>query len=214
MAGAQKVVIVDDHPILVEALANLLETQIGDLTVEVSPPDREPDFSGAALVLIDIYLNVRSGLELIGAASRTPAPPVVVAMSGDDSYDTQYDAFAAGAKAFIAKTADPDRICALLKFLLGRTGEVPALLDSGLALGQPAIRPPKPSQAQLSPREREIVMLIGQGLNNDAIALALNLSVNTVKQHVTRLLAAHRAENRTHLLKVLVRGGDRAAPPV
>lgn len=44
-------------------------------------------------------------------------------------------------------------------------------------------------------------MLIGQGLANEAIAQTLGLSVNTVKQHVTRLLSSHGVENRTQLLK-------------
>ena len=205
MPKLQKVIVIDDHPILIEAIVSLLETQIGNLSVSVASPQSDPDFSGAALVLVDIYLQGRSGLDFIAKARATTPAPVIAAMSGDDSYETQYAAFAAGANAFIAKSADTNNICDLLTFLLGRRRDIPVLLDSGLALGQPAIRPEKKVQAELSPREREIVMLIGQGLNNEAIAKELDLSVNTIKQHVTRLLAAHGVENRTQLLKALSR---------
>lgn len=214
MAGPQKVVIVDDHPILISALANLFETQIENVAVTAMPHDAEPDFSDASLVMIDIYLQGRSGLELITKARTQHHAPVIVAMSGDDSWQTQYDAFAAGANAFIAKSAETEKVIELLRFLLGRAATIPALLDTGLALGQPAIRPPKKAQADLSSREREIVMLIGQGLNNEAIAKELHLSVNTVKQHVTRLLAAHGAENRTQLLNALLQNGLPGGPMV
>lgn len=208
----QKIVIVDDHPILAEALVNLLHSKIGAVSVTVAACNEEPDFSIFGLALIDIYLKDKSGVDLIRRARMAQPAPIIVAMSGDDRYETQYEAFEAGAKAFISKSAEPERIEALLAFLLGRTGEIPDLLNSRLALGQPAV-PPHPRAFSLSEREREIVMLIGQGLSNEAIAAALTLSVNTVKQHVTRLLASHGVENRTQLLQAIAKGAtDRASP--
>jgi len=211
-AALQKIVIIDDHPILAEALVSLLQNNIGDVSVTVASVATSLDFRDYALALIDIYLKDMSGIDLITQAHKARPAPIIVAMSGDDRYETQYDAFAAGAQAFIAKSAQPERIEAVLNFLLGRSRDIPHLLDSRIALGQPAIRPVT-RDFELSPREREIIMLIGQGLSNEAIAAALSLSINTVKQHVTRLLATHGAENRTQLLQTIARGATPALHP-
>lgn len=200
MTQTPKIVIVDDHPILTAALAELVETHIGDIDVTSLTGAQPHDLADASLALIDIYLRGQNGIDLIRGASALTPRPVLIALSADDSYATQYDAFAAGAQAFISKSADPDRIAALLLFLLGRSKSVPNLLNSGLAIGQPAVKPVQRS-FELTPRDREIIMLIGQGLANEAIAQMLGLSVNTIKQHVTRLLAAFGVENRTQLLK-------------
>ena len=211
-AALQKIVIIDDHPILAEALVSLLQNNIGDVSVTVASVATSLDFRDYTLALIDIYLKDMSGIDLITQAHNAHPAPIIVAMSGDDRYETQYDAFAAGAQAFIAKSAQPERIEAVLNFLLGRSRDLPRLLDSRIALGQPAIRPVI-RDLELSPREREIIMLIGQGLSNEAIAAALSLSINTVKQHVTRLLATHGAENRTQLLQTIARGTTAALHP-
>lgn len=200
MTQTQTIVIVDDHPILTAALAKLIETHIGNVSVTSLTEAQPQDLANASLALIDIYLRGQNGIDLIRSVSALVDKPILIAVSADDSYATQYDAFAAGAQAFIAKSADPERIAALLLFLLGRSKSVPNLLNSGLAIGQPAVKPVQ-RVLELSPRDREIIMLIGQGLANEAIAQMLGLSVNTIKQHVTRLLAAFGVENRTQLLK-------------
>lgn len=200
MTQTQTIVIVDDHPILTAALAELVETHISEVAVRALTAAQPHDLADASLALIDIYLRGQNGIDLIRSASALTPQPILIALSADDSYATQYDAFAAGAQAFISKSADPDRIAALLLFLLGRSKGVPNLLNSGLAIGQPAVKPVQRS-LELSARDREIIMLIGQGLANEAIAQMLGLSVNTIKQHVTRLLAAFGVENRTQLLK-------------
>lgn len=200
LAQLQKIVVVDDHPILTAALADLTERQIGNVTVTALTCAKPADLADATLALIDVYLPGDNGIDLIRNANALNPKPILIAISGDDSYATQYEAFAAGAQAFISKSADPDRIAALLLFLLGRSSTIPHLLDSGLALGQPAVKPTQRA-LELSSRDREIIMLIGQGLANEAIAQTLGLSVNTVKQHVTRLLSSHGVENRTQLLK-------------
>jgi DNA-binding NarL/FixJ family response regulator len=82
------------------------------------------------------------------------------------------------------------------------------LAPEGLALGAAAVIATAPvAPPRLTPRQQEVLSLVAQGLPNKLIASALGIAERTVKLHVTALLYAMGARNRTHLLVVARDGG-------
>jgi two-component system, NarL family, nitrate/nitrite response regulator NarL len=136
------------------------------------------------IVLLDIQLRGRSGLEGMGVIhQRWPSARIVV-VSAHDLPGTVEAALARGASAFLSKTDRPERMLMVLRAMLG---DLPST--------QPARGAMRPL---LTPRQTEVLDLAGQGLSNKMIGRRLGLSEHTVRGHVQALLTvlevARRAE--------------------
>ena len=204
-----KILVVDDHPLIVEALVQLLP-QLGpdvdvraarDPTEAMDVLDNEPDVT---LVLLDLALPGARGLDFLGDLKLDyPGVPIVI-LSATHDPATIMAALGAGAHGFIPKNADAEMLLNALR----------CVLDGGVYRGGESLPMPDGDGVHLAPdalgltaRQTDVLKLLVQGKPNKLICRDLTLSEGTVKVHVSAILKALRVHSRTEAIAVLARRG-------
>jgi DNA-binding NarL/FixJ family response regulator len=166
------------------------------------------------VVLMDIRMPVMSGLEatkVILDGGQDP-PPRILIVTTFDKDEHVFEALRSGASGFVLKDTPPEKLL-----------EAIAIVAAGEALLAPAITrrliaeftrqpraAPQPAQealALLTERERDVLQQVAAGKSNTETAVALNLSVATVKTHVSRLLDKLDCRDRAQLVVVAYETG-------
>lgn len=189
----RKVVLVDDHPIVREGLAQVI-AQKPDLTV-CGEADNAADALGVIeatrpdVVVVDLALKDRSGLELIkDIAIRFPKLAVIVLSMRSESLYAER-ALRAGAQGYVTKEEDTARVIeGIRKVLDGEVYLSDAMAGKVLKTLFPGRREPRglPTD-RLSDRELEVLEMIGKGRSTSEIAGALHVSVKTVETYRERI---------------------------
>ncbi|MGV9247775.1 response regulator [Streptomyces sp. NPDC003710] len=192
-----RVFLLDDHEVVRRGLADLLDAEpdisvVGDADTVEHALARGPALRPHVAVL-DVRLPDGDGITVCRELrSRMPELACLMLTSFDDE-DALLDAIMAGASGYVLKQIKgSDLVSAVRTVASGQSMLDPAttarLMRSLRAEPdeQPAVAP---ELASLSPREREILALIGDGLTNREIGQKLYLSEKTVKNHISRLLA-------------------------
>jgi DNA-binding NarL/FixJ family response regulator len=217
-----RVLVADDHALVRSGIVGLLEA--ADVEVVGEAGDGGAAVEAAArlrpdVVLMDIRMPGLDGIEATArVAAATDAPRVLVLTTFDlDEY--VYRALQAGASGFLLKDAPPERLVDAVRTVArGESLLAPSLtrrlIERYLAAPPPGA-PTRDPAADLTPREREVWLLIARGMSNQEIGRRLFLSEATVKAHVTRLLAKLGLRDRVQAVVAayesgLVRAGDDA----
>lgn len=188
-----RVLIVDDHNLVRAGLTRLLQGFAGfEVVAEARNADEAIALSRAHapdLVLLDLSLPGRSGLEALTAMLAAPNPPRVVMMSMHDDAAHAREALDRGAAGFVVKDAAPQELeLALRAASEGQVFLSPQISSKLLA---PLFGRERPTGIDaLSPRQRQILRMIGSGLSNKEIAADLGISVKTVETHRSRMMEA------------------------
>ena len=219
-----KVLLIDDHPLILSALQAVilgLGSHVGVVGVATAKAAREALAADADfdLVLLDLQLADEDGFELlVELRAAYPALPVVVVSASDRSTDV-LRAIDLGAMGFVPKRASNDTLFQALNMVMSggiyvppmlmrshvsnRTPVVPAAtqgwgvrLDDTPAESSGKTGPPLAALG-LTPRQTDVLALLLQGQPNKLIARALNLSVETVKDHVAAVLRTLNVSSRT-----------------
>jgi two-component system, NarL family, nitrate/nitrite response regulator NarL len=213
---ATTVLLVDDHPVVREGLRMFLSASLAyDVVAEADTAAAALAATGhhkPGIVLLDIYLGDESGLDLIPhLAAASPASRVIVVTAARDA--TVLDAaLAAGARGLVQKDqAAQVLLKAIDKVLAGEFWFERAVLSRHLArVTGRVLGPSDPGDlaiASLTPREREIITLVGQGLKNQQIADALFVSEKTVRNHLTLVFSKLGVSDRFELALYAYRHG-------
>jgi DNA-binding NarL/FixJ family response regulator len=212
-----KILVIDDHPLIQEALKHVLAAldpllelvQAQDASDAHAALSREPDTD---LILLDLALPGCDGFELLADLRREwPGMPVLV-LSATHDRATVERALDLGAMGFIPKTANTRVLLDALRLVLSGGVYVPA--ESAQASS--AVRPrsvTRPEQLGLTLRQADVLKLLVQGKPNKLICRDLRLSEGTVKVHVSAILRALNVRNRTQVVIELARRGVRLDPP-
>jgi len=216
-----KILVVDDHALIREALRGLFRDlkpdamllEAADAAGAMALLAEQPDI---ALVLLDLSLPDRDGRELLAELrARYPGISVVV-LSGFADRANVVQALDHGAVGFIPKSAGREVMTSALSLVFsGGVYIPPEILDSG---APNAVRPQaSPADLGLTERQVDVLALMMQGKSNKAICRLLALAEPTVKNHVTAILKTLGVSNRTEaVLAASARGwepgaGQRAA---
>jgi DNA-binding NarL/FixJ family response regulator len=206
-----KILVVDDHPLILEALHHVLKQLDADVEVcgaqsaeqALDLLDRHGD---ADLMLLDLGLPGTDGLEFLGKVrGKNPAVPVVV-LSASDIRDHVMRAIDLGAMGFIPKSSSNQVMLGALRLVLsGGVYLPPAALLSDIDRGAPSAHTPShPRETSitardlgLTERQAQVLGLILQGKPNKLICRELDLAEGTVKIHVAAILRALNVSTRT-----------------
>ena len=208
MAEPIRVLVVDDHAVVREGLRRFLELQDGIEVAGEAADGREAVAAAERLepdvVLMDLVMPEMDGVAAMRALrERVPGARAIVLTSFLDE-DKLMPALRAGAAGYLLKDARPHELARAVR--AAHAGE--ALIDPVVAAqlvetlahdGEPLDR--------LTPREREVLELLGRGFANKRIALELELSEKTVKTHVGHVLEKLGVSDRTQAAVVAVRAG-------
>ncbi|MBI4207896.1 MAG: response regulator transcription factor [Betaproteobacteria bacterium] len=218
-----KILVIDDHALIREALRGVLKELKGD---DVSVAEAA-DWRGAArlidqgaafdLILLDLNLPDRDGFEILAELrERYPAVAVVV-LSAQHDRDSVAKALELGALGFIPKSAQREVMLSALNLIFSGGMYIPPeiLTRQGPTPPQSPTASPRSGRQVtaadlgLTERQMEVLTLMMQGRSNKAICRLLNLAEPTVKNHVTAILKALKADNRTEaVMAAAARGVD------
>jgi DNA-binding NarL/FixJ family response regulator len=195
-----KVFIIEDHPLMVEAIRVSLSSteefeivgteESGEAALELAER-LEPD-----VVLLDLRLPGIDGLEVLRRLHESGLEARLVVLSACDETEIVDLALRAGACAFITKRIDPHDLAAALRQALDQTFRANPLIDSG---GSP--------EPALTDRERAVLRAVAQGMSNKEIAKRLSYAEQTVKLDLTHVYRKLGVSNRTEALAVAYRTG-------
>ncbi|WP_109474781.1 response regulator [Ornithinimicrobium cavernae] len=204
-----RVVIVDDEPLVRHGLRGILESEPG-ITVVAEGEDGAEAVGLARRHTPDVIcLDVRMpGIDGIRATERVltldPAPRVLVITTFDsDSY--VLDALRAGASGFVLKRSSPEAIITAVRTVAA--GSHLVFPEAVRDLARQHLRPVSYDGPGLTERELEVLGLLAQGRSNPEIAQSLFLGVETVRTHVSRLLAKLGARDRTQAVVIAYQTG-------
>jgi DNA-binding NarL/FixJ family response regulator len=199
--------IVDDHALVRAGLAELL-TGAGDIEVAATAANGEEAVEAAVrerpdVILMDLSMPGMGGAEATRTLLATGIDARVVVLTSLSARERILDALDAGAIGYLLKDAEPDELIRGVR--AAARGESP--LSPKAAQQVLAARSGQRPAVELSPREREVLELVGQGLPNKLIARRLEISEKTVKAHLTQVFAQLGVTDRTQAALWLERNG-------
>jgi DNA-binding NarL/FixJ family response regulator len=207
-----RVLIVDDHNVVREGLRTFLELQDG-IEVAGEAADGHEAISEAERLRPDVVLMDLVMPRLDGVAAmrelrrRVPATRVIILTSFLDD-ERLLPAVRAGAAGYLLKNVQPQELTRAIE--LAAAGE--AMIDPAVAarLVDALVDDRVGEQPELTPREHEVLDLIGRGFANKRIARELGIAEKTVKTHVSHVLAKLGVSDRTQAALYAARGGRKS----
>ncbi len=196
-----RVVIVDDHQVVRQGLRFLLEQEDG-IEVVAECPDGPSAITAVrrlapTVVLLDLFMPGPAASDVLAQIKRDRPATEVLMLTSSTADEHLLAAIRAGALAYLPKTAGVDQVVASVR--AAARGE--SLLDPQIAARLVReVRNTSPRRGpldQLSPRETEVLALLARGRSNREIARACAISEETVKAHVSSILAKLHLADRT-----------------
>ncbi|MGH2736237.1 MAG: response regulator [Actinomycetota bacterium] len=209
--GTVRVVLVDDHDLLRRGIKTMLETE-----ADVKVVGEASDGAGALqviedalpdVVLIDVIMPNKDGIETTRDIKDSFPNISVVVLSGHDEQQFVFDAVKAGASGYLLKTAELEEVVDTVRAVASGQHRLDPQLankvltefqnyqnDEGSEVYQP-----------LTPREREILKLMSDGLPNKTIASRLSISERTVTTHVANIYSKLHVNNRVSAIQEAMR---------
>jgi DNA-binding NarL/FixJ family response regulator len=207
-----KILVVDDHVLLREALCGALRELQGDVTVLEASDSREAtrtvkEHNDLDLIMLDLALPDRDGFDLLAEVRGSDPSVSIVVLSALQDRDSIVRALDLGAVGFIPKSSSRKVILGALQLIFSGGTYIP---PQALACG---VRPPGqasptqpaqngarvgwPPDLGLTKRQLDVLALLTRGKSNKAISRTLSLAEPTVKGHVRAILKALKVSNRT-----------------
>lgn len=204
-----KILVIDDHHLIREALRGVLKQLRRDATVLESSNAAQAmnviaGQTDINLVLLDLNLPDRDGFSLLEELRRSHPTISVVVLSAAQDRSNVLKALELGASGYIPKSAQREVMLGAIQLVLaGGVYIPPQILERETSSGSVATPIDRQqvelcgSQRGLTERQIDVLSLMMQGMNNKTICRTLNLAEPTVKNHVTSILRAFKVSNRT-----------------
>ncbi len=208
-AAGFSAMVVDDHPLVRESMANRLRGMGAREVVEAATAGearaRAHQSGPRELCVLDLGLPDGTGLDLLADLRAAGWPRLVVLSAADDAYSVRA-AFVAGAQGYLLKSASPlvvvDGVRRVLAGGVYADPSVASMLAAGLRGG-----PADSGVSELSGREIEVLKLVADGQSNKQIGDELTLSALTVKSHLARIARKLGTGDRAEMVAMAMRAG-------
>lgn len=206
--GKTRVLLADDHRIVLEGLNQLLGE---DFEIVGTVEDGRALVDQAAVlrpdvIVADISMPQLNGIEAARQIKQTDNDVKIVFLSMHQDAIYAVDAFEAGASGFVLKhSVTAELITAIHEAMKGRTYVTPLIAGDLIRTFQEGGTPEKDAVADISPRQREILQLLAKGNSAKEIAAILNISVRTVEFHKYRMMKQLNIKTSAELLQFAVK---------
>jgi DNA-binding NarL/FixJ family response regulator len=206
-----RVVLIDDHDLLRRGIRTMLESE-GDIevvgeasdgvdalaTVERTVPD---------VVIIDVIMPNKDGIEATREIKNTLPNVGVVVLSGHDEQQFIFDAIKAGASGYLLKTAELEEVLDTVRSISRGGARIDPTVASQLLSEFQSYQSAEAAEAYapLTPREREILQRMSEGLPNKTIANRLSISERTVTTHIANIYTKLHVNNRVSAIQEAMR---------
>jgi DNA-binding NarL/FixJ family response regulator len=202
-AGKIRVLCVDDHPIVRDGIAAIINLQPDMMLVSATATGGEAleRFSAVRpdVALVDLRLPDMSGFDLIRKIKdKSPNARIVVLSSHEGDVDIQR-ALEAGAQGYVVKGLVREELLETIRSVHAGKRRLPAAVAQKLA--------EYVADEPISPRELEVLSLMAAGRRNKEIAGQLSIAEDTVKMHVRNILSKLQVNDRTEAVTIALRRG-------
>lgn len=198
-----RVMIADDHAVVRQGLATLIE-QEADMTVVAQARDgneavelfreHQPD-----VALMDLRMPNMDGVTAITTICTESRQAQIMVLTTYDGDEDIYRGLRAGAKGYLLKDAEPDELLNAIRTISKGQKHIPPVVGAKLA--------ERMSNPDLSDRELEVIRLMALGKSNHDISTDLNISESTVKFHINRILSKLGVGDRTQAVIIALKRG-------
>ena len=206
----KRALIVDDHPIIRDALVTSLVALEVFKAVETCASfeetrERLAGNSRYDLLILDLSLMDTSGTDgMRYIRENYPEVPVLI-FSADDTVETISEAFEAGVHGFVSKSSPVQVVVNAIQLVIAGSTYIPPDAIAMMGFSPPAARPAlqaeeQPASVQLSPKQQVVFEQLVQGMPNKVIADRLDIAEGTVKTHVHSIYQALRVRNRAQAI--------------
>ena len=210
---AERILLVDDHPLTRSALAALLRQHSFDVVGEAADGAQAIDAAGRLgpdLVLLDLSMPGLDGLSALPRLREAAPACEVVVLTASGTEENLLAAIRGGAAGYLLKSEPPARIAQFLRGVANGEAALSGavarrLLERVRASGGRGTGVPDEIARVLSARELEVLLLLDEHLGTDEIAKRLFISEHTVRSHVKSLLRKLGVSSRREALEALSR---------
>src|SRR6266545_419805 len=207
---AERILLVDDHPLTRSALAGLLTQQGFEVIGEAADGEEAIDCAGRLhpdLILLDLSMPGLDGLSALPRLREAAPACEVVVLTASGTEENLLGAIRGGAAGYLLKTEPPERIVEFLRGVANGeaalSGAVARRLLERVREGGVRGGVPDVIASALSARELEVLLLLDGHLGTDEIAKRLFISEHTVRSHVKSLLRKLGVSSRREALEAL-----------
>jgi DNA-binding NarL/FixJ family response regulator len=201
-ADSVRCLIVDDHPVVRQGIRALLEREMPGVEVldAENPAAALSENSGRSpdVVVIDPS-SAGADVEKLVGELRQSLDSAIVVFTGNGGPRLLADALKAGVKGYVRKDSPPEDLLRAIQAAQSGEFYVDPALSSTIVLEE--------GDRTLTVRQREILQMLADGMQTDAVARQLGLSTETVRTHTKRILAKLHADTRTQAVAIAIRNG-------
>ena len=202
-----KVMIVDDHPIVRSGLATMLQV-FDDLELVGEAASGRNALAKCQnlmpdVILMDMVMPEMDGLETTRAILDQHPSIKIIMLTSFTKEDMVQDAFEAGATSYLLKNAPIDELADAIR--LAHADQPTLSPEATRSLIKSKVDTSKEFDPGLSTREKQVLVLIAEGLSNEEIADQLNISPATARHHVSACISKLGAANRTQAAVMAVK---------
>jgi len=209
-----KIVLVDDHKIIMDGISSLVENE---KSVEVIGTARNSDelfqileTTKVDIVFLDIFLPKPIGIEILKSIVKQYKKIKVIILSGNDEEDLISSAFQSGASAYLTKSVEQEELISTIYTVMEGGQYISSALEKTLTRNflKKASYGDKFAHHKLTgltAREIEIIQLLSEGLGYKEIAAQLNISTRTVEAHKNNILEKLELKNTIELVKFAIK---------
>ena len=202
-----KVLLVDDHPFVLEGIRSCLRSRVGFEVVGEAGNGKEAIEKATSLhpsvVVMDLSMPIMNGLEATRQLRQVVPEAKVLILTVYEKKDFAAQIVTAGARGYVSKNSSPSELVAAIERIhSGQTVFNPGVpRGTAMALSSEAEASKEP---ELSLREREVLTLIAEGYANKEAASILGVSVRTIEKHRERIMAKLKVHSVVQLTKYAI----------
>lgn len=198
------IVIADDHAVLRESLAALLQSQ-PDFQVAGSAASGEEALllvqkHNPQVLVLDLFMPGSDGFEVLRTLERAGNRVASVVLTGSESQNDYVNVVRLGARGLVLKADDPKKLFDAIRTVaegeLAFSDEIAQSILDSMVSHQPGV---PSTMARLSERERQVAYMVARGMKNRDIAIDLTISENTVKRHLQSIFSKTGSRDRLEL---------------